>query len=130
MNSRLDTIQAAILLEKLAEFPAELIKRNEIATNYTKKLSDVYKTPFIPEGFVSSWAQYTLRSDSRDETMADYKIKGIPTMIYYGTCMHQQTAFNTLNHKRTDFPIAEVLASQVLSLPMHPYLPMDEINYL
>lgn len=122
MNSRLDTLQAAILLEKLAEFPTELINRNKAAGNYDAKLSDKYQTPQIPNGYVSSWAQYTLVSASRDADMAAYREQGIPTMIYYGTCMHEQTAFNHLGYQVGDFPIAEKLANSVYSLPMHGYL--------
>ncbi|MBD0412933.1 DegT/DnrJ/EryC1/StrS family aminotransferase [Pseudoalteromonas distincta] len=122
MNSRLDTIQAAILLEKLAEFPNELINRNKAAVNYEKTLAGKFKTPQIPEGYISSWAQYTLVSDNRDEAMAQYKAQGVPTMIYYGTCMHQQTAFNDLGQQNFEFPIAERLAETVFSLPMHGYL--------
>ena len=122
MNSRLDTIQAAILLEKLAEFPTELMNRNKAADNYAKTLSDKYQTPQVPTGYVSSWAQYTLVSANRDADMAAYKAQGIPTMIYYGTCMHQQTAFYSLGYKVGDFPVAEKLAESVFSLPMHGYL--------
>ncbi|MEO2268662.1 DegT/DnrJ/EryC1/StrS family aminotransferase [Pseudoalteromonas sp. YIC-656] len=122
MNSRLDTIQAAILLEKLAEFPSELQKRNKIADQYETELADRFITPRVPEGYLSSWAQYTLRSENRDEVMAEYKSQGVPTMIYYGTCMHQQTAFSYLGYKEGDFPVAEKLAKTVFSLPMHPYM--------
>ena len=122
MNSRLDTIQAAILLEKLAEFPTELMNRNKAADNYEKTLSDKYQTPQVPEGYISSWAQYTLVSTNRDADMAAYKAQGIPTMIYYGTCMHQQTIFNDLGYKDGDLPTAEKLAKRVFSLPMHGYL--------
>ncbi|GLS89624.1 aminotransferase DegT [Psychromonas marina] len=122
MNSRLDTIQAAILLEKLAEFPQELISRNKAATNYEKELSTHFKTPQVPEGYVSSWAQYTLVDENRDAAMAEYKEQGIPTVVYYATCMHQQTAFKYLGYCEGDFPVAEKLAKQVFSLPMHPYL--------
>lgn len=130
MNSRLDTIQAAVLLEKLAEFPQELINRNKAAENYEQTLSSKYKTPHMPEGYISSWAQYTLMSDNRDAEMKKYKEKGIPTMIYYGTCMHQQTAFNELGYQNGDFPIAEKLANQVFSLPMHGYVGDIEIRYI
>jgi dTDP-4-amino-4,6-dideoxygalactose transaminase len=122
MNSRLDTIQAAVLLEKLAEFPTELINRNKAADAYEKQLAKMNKTPQVPEGYVSSWAQYTLIDEDRDAIMAGYKAKGIPTVIYYGTCMHQQTAFNYLGDTAGDFPVAEKLAKSVFSLPMHPYL--------
>jgi len=122
MNSRLDTIQAAILLEKLAEFPLELINRNKAADNYQQTLSCKHKTPQVPIGYVSSWAQYTLVSTNRDADMIEYKAQGIPTMIYYGTCMHQQTAFSGLGYKVGDFPVAEKLSASVFSLPMHGYL--------
>lgn len=122
MNSRLDTIQAAILLEKIAEFPQELINRNKVAANYEKELSGKYKTPKVPEGYVSSWAQYTLVDENRNKIMQEYKKAGVPTMIYYGKCMHQQAAFNHLVYSDSDFPVASKLSKQVFSLPMHPYL--------
>ncbi|MFU7709789.1 DegT/DnrJ/EryC1/StrS family aminotransferase [Aeromonas veronii] len=122
MNSRLDTIQAAILLEKLAVFPEELIARNKVAKNYEQALAGKYKTPMVPSGYLSSWAQYTIITQDRDATMAEYKAKGIPTMIYYATCLHQQKAFAYLGYKEGDLPVAEKLSKQVVSLPMHPYI--------
>lgn len=126
MNSRLDTIQAAILLEKLAEFPTELIKRNVAADNYEKQLTTKSKTPKVPKGYISSWAQYTLVSENREEEIAFYNEQGISTMIYYRTCMHQQTAFLSLGYIAGDFPIAERLSRTVFSLPMHGYM-LDSI---
>jgi len=122
VNSRLDTIQAAILLEKLEEFPHELKSRDLIAKNYTENLHNIYKTPFVPEGYFSSWAQYTIVSENRDKEVATCKNEAIPTMIYYGKCMHEQTAFSSLGYVNGDFPVAEKLSKSVLSLPMHPYL--------
>jgi dTDP-4-amino-4,6-dideoxygalactose transaminase len=122
MNSRLDTIQAAILLEKLAVFPQELINRNKSADKYTEELKYKFCTPKVPNGYVSSWAQYTIVDDERDKVMAEYKAQGIPTVVYYGKCMHQQTAFLELNYSDQDFPIASELSDKVFSLPMHPYL--------
>lgn len=122
INSRLDTLQAAVLLEKLAEFPTELVARNKLAKYYTGQLSDSYIKPLVPENYLSSWAQYTVVSDNRDTDMAKCKEKGIPTMVYYGTCMHQQTAFRALGYTDYDFPVASRLAKQVFSLPMHPYM--------
>ena len=130
MNSRLDTIQAAILLEKLAAFPDELQQRNRAAKNYETALSGRYQTPVTPDGYLSSWAQYTLVDENRDAIMADYKIKGVPTVIYYGTCMHQQTAFKDLGYSDTEFPVASRLARQVFSLPMHGYLEVDQLTAL
>lgn len=122
MNSRLDTIQAAILLEKLTVFPEELIARNKVAKNYEQALAGKYKTPMVPSGYLSSWAQYTIVTQDRDAIMAEYKAKGIPTMIYYATCLHQQKAFAYLGYKEGDLPVAEKLSKQVVSLPMHPYM--------
>ena len=122
MNSRLDTIQAAILLEKLAEFPTELINRNKAADNYERTLAGKYKTPKVPQGYISSWAQYTLVSENRDVEMSKFKEQGIPTMIYYGTCMHEQTAFMNLKYTKNEFKVAEMLSKSVFSLPIHGYL--------
>ena len=129
MNSRLDTIQAAVLLEKLAAFPQELINRNELANQYTAGLSEKFNTPKTPEGYISSWAQYTLIADSteqREQIMTYLKERGIPSMIYYDTCMHQQTAFQDLGSQEVGFPVAEKLAAAVFSLPMHPYMTNED----
>ncbi len=128
MNSRLDTIQAAILLEKIEAFPTELIKRNQIAEQYTTLLKNNFVTPSIPDGYLSSWAEYTIVDSNRSSLMTKLKAEKIPSMIFYKTCMHQQTAFKHLNYKKGDFPIAEGLAKQVFSLPMHPYLSSTELD--
>ena len=122
MNSRLDTLQAAILLEKLAVFPNELIARNHVASKYSESLSNKYITPQIPDGYTSSWAQYTLRSDNREVDMRQYSESGTPTMVYYRTCLHLQTAFDGLGYQVGDFPVSEKLSRQVFSLPMHAYM--------
>ena len=126
MNSRLDTIQAAILLEKLKVFPQELLNRNILAKQYTAMFKDKLSTPFIPNGYLSSWAQYTLISKKRDKIVEEYKAKNIPTMIYYAKCLHQQKAFINLGYNTADFPVAKSLAKTVFSLPMHGY--MSDIN--
>jgi dTDP-4-amino-4,6-dideoxygalactose transaminase len=134
MNSRLDTIQAAILLEKLAEFPQELINRSKVADKYEAELSSKHHTPQVPKGYLSSWAQYTLVASTtkqRAEMMALLKACGVPSVIYYGTCMHQQTAFKSLGYVEGDFPVAERLASNVFSLPMHPYMDLpSQLNVI
>lgn len=125
VNSRLDTIQAAILLEKLDTFPHELKARNQIAHYYTEYLKEHFVTPLIPEGYLSSWAQYTIVNPNRDLIMSQLKSAGIPTMVYYSKCMHQQTAF--ANHvKNNNLSEAEYLSKNVFSLPMHPYLELSE----
>lgn len=128
MNSRLDTIQASILLEKLAEFPTELIQRNRIATYYEEKLSSIFKTPKVPQGYLSSWAQYTLIDENRDQVITRCKENGIPTMVYYTRCLHQQTAYSALRYKDGSFPVAERLAKQVVCLPMHPYMSQSALK--
>lgn len=122
MNSRLDTIQAAILLEKLAEFPKEVILRNRLAKKYSDRLNSSFDIPKVTPEFTSSWAQYTLLSKNRDAWMNKLKESGIPSVIYYGTCMHQQTAFKYLITDEARFPVATKLANEVFSLPMHPYM--------
>lgn len=120
MNSRLDTIQAAILLEKLAVFPVELELRTEVARAYTSVLCEKFITPLVPVEYVSSWAQYTLVSDDREALMACLKERKLPSMIYYSKCMHKQTAF--LDFAQKELTVAEGLSGRVFSLPMHAYL--------
>jgi len=127
VNSRLDTIQAAILLEKLAVFPEELIKRNTVADCYTELLSEHFDTPKVPAGFYSSWAQYTIVDQDRDKWMAALKENNVPSVIYYGKCMHHQTAFVNASEGVSRL-VAESLASTVFSLPMHPYLQTQDIS--
>ena len=126
MNSRLDSIQAAILLVKLKAFKDyELTDVNKVAARYTEKLNGVVKTPIVPEGYYSSWAQYTLqleREEQRAGLQAALKALDIPTAIYYPIPMHLQTAFKYLNPDDNRCPVSERIAKTVLSLPIHPYL--------
>ena len=126
MNSRLDSIQAAILLVKLKAFKEyELVDVNKVAARYTEKLKDVVKTPIVPDGFYSSWAQYTLQVKSKEVRtglQAALKALDIPTAIYYPIPMHRQTAFNYLNLDDNRCPVSDQLADTVISLPIHPYL--------
>ena len=126
MNSRLDSIQAAILLVKLKAFKEyELVDVNNVAARYTEKLKDVVKTPVVPESFYSSWAQYTIRVENKEvraELQAALKACDIPTAIYYPIPMHRQTAFNYLNLDENRCPVSDQLADTVISLPIHPYL--------
>ena len=130
MNSRLDSIQAAILLVKLKAFAKyELVDVNKVAARYTEILKDVVKTPVVPEGFYSSWAQYTLQLENKDVRLglqAALKALDIPTAIYYPIPMHRQTAFNYLNLDENRCPISDQLADTVVSLPIHPYLSESE----
>ena len=133
MNSRLDTIQAAVLQVKLHAFDKEVESVNEAARCYTRLLKDHVKTPVIPEGFGSSWAQYTIQLSTelqRNQLQESLKQADIPSMVYYPKPMHLQTAFR--NEKTADHgcPVAERLCATVLSLPMHPYLNTSEIEYI
>ena len=132
MNSRLDTLQAAILLVKFKAFQEyELENVNKAAACYTAKLQDVVITPYIPKDYYSSWAQYTIilkSQEERDRLQAALKEKSIPTMIYYPTPMHAQTAFKDLGYKEGNVPVSEKLCQTVLSLPIHPYLTVEEID--
>ena len=133
MNSRLDTLQAAVLLPKLHAFTRyELDRVNEAAALYTKKLADIVKTPAVRDGYRSSWAQYTIvlqSAEQREAVQAALRERGIPTMIYYPKPMHRQGAFAALpDHEADRFPVTEALCARVLSLPMHPYLREEEID--
>ena len=126
MNSRMDSIQAAVLLVKLKAFVQyELKDVNKVACRYTEKLKGVVKTPVVPEGYYSSWAQYTLQvkdKEVRTGLQDALKALDIPTAIYYPIPMHKQTAFNYLNPSDNRCPVSEALADTVISLPIHPYL--------
>jgi dTDP-4-amino-4,6-dideoxygalactose transaminase len=122
MNGRLDTMQAAVLIEKLKIFPEEIVARDRVAKRYNEMLGDVATVPLVAEGNTSVWAQYTLRVPNRDAVAAALKAKGIPTAIYYPKPLHQQTAYNKFPCAGNGVPVAERLAGEVLSLPMHPYL--------
>lgn len=132
-NSRLDTIQASILLEKLKIFDSEVLRKDKIAAMYTsilKKASEI-TIPLVPKGYSSSWAQYTLRVERREELMCYLKNKGIPTTVYYPKTMSQTKALNLFS----EYQIGELknsanFARSVLSLPMHAYLTDDEVNLI
>jgi UDP-2-acetamido-2-deoxy-ribo-hexuluronate aminotransferase len=132
LNARLDTLQAAILLPKLRAFiQYEFAARNKFAEMYTKGLEFILKTPTIPDGMTSSWAQYSvLAGDEEERTILQEKLKesGIPTMIYYCKPLHLQDAYANLGYKKGDFPVTEDVCSRIFSLPMHPYLTEDLIE--
>ena len=132
LNSRLDTIQAAVLSVKLRAFREyELNNVNRAAARYTELLSDKVKTPAIPGGYYSSWAQYTIQlpdRKTRDRIQAGMKEAGIPTMVYYPKPMHKQLAFGLEDDYGFDCSVTERLCDTVLSLPMHPYLTEEDIK--
>lgn len=132
MNSRLDTIQAAILIEKFKAFANfELEKVNEIARLYTDRLAGSLQIPTIPEDYLSSWAQYTVLLESREQRdglKEHLKSNGIPSMIYYPKGLHQQSAYVSMNLSDDEFPNTVYATNHVLSLPMHPYLKEEDID--
>lgn len=132
INSRLDTMQAAVLLVKLKAFKEyELARVNSIARSYTEVLQDIVTVPFVEETYYSSWAQYTVRLENkerRDGLQAELKKQGVPSMVYYQKPMHEQKAFEELTSGADDFANSRELCDTVLSLPMHPYLSETDIN--
>lgn len=122
INGRLDTLQAAILLEKLEHFPGEVALRQEVADRYNSLLSASNLQPqTVLPGFTSVYAQYTILTENRDELSKTLKAAGIPSVAYYTAPLHLQGAFKDLGHQPGDFPVAEQVAAQCLSLPMSPY---------
>lgn len=126
INGRLDTIQAAILIEKLAILDEEMLIRQKIAQYYSDHLKDVATIPFLMDGVTSAWAQYTicLKNHNRDKVVKALESKGIPTAIHYPKPLHKQLAFKQYPTAGTLY-ISEMLAENVLSLPMHPYLDVE-----
>jgi len=124
LASRLDTIQAAILTEKLKIFPDEIAARDRVARRYSEALSDVVTTPSVPAGMSSVWAQYTIRvSDNRRDALAvALKAEGIPTAIYYPIPLHRQQAYKHYPVGEGGVAVSDRLAGEVISLPMHAYL--------
>lgn len=128
-NSRLDTLQAAILIEKLKIFDDEVVVKNQLADFYTQSLKNVneIKTPIIPQGYMSSWAQYTMQVDDRDGLMAHLKAAGVPSMVYYPKTMSQTVALQPYGqYQFGGLARSEALTKSVLSLPMHAYLTEQE----
>jgi UDP-2-acetamido-2-deoxy-ribo-hexuluronate aminotransferase len=125
MNSRLDTIQAAILIEKLAIFADEIEKRNAVAARYNKELADVATVPGMINGGVSTWAQYTIEIEDRDGLAGFAKSRGIPTAVYYPIPIHKQDVYSKFPLGPGGLPVSEQKAERVISLPMHPYLSIE-----
>ncbi len=127
LNSRLDTIQAAILIEKLSIFAEEIATRQIVAERYRDGLADCVVAPAVAAGSVSVWAQYTVLSDRRDHLAISLRSAGIPTAIHYPVPLHRQVAYRSCPAAPGGLPVAEGLARQVISLPMHAYLePVDQ----
>ena len=131
INGRFDSIQAAILLEKIAIFDEEIEKRNMVAEAYTNALESSslnVQAPKVGAGNTSVWAQYTILSENPEELQRNLKTQGIPSVSYYAVPLHLQPVFAGLGHENGDFPVTEKVSAQCLSLPMNPYLKKEEIE--
>jgi dTDP-4-amino-4,6-dideoxygalactose transaminase len=132
VNSRLDTLQAAVLIEKLKVYAEEIEKRQLVAQRYTEALRDLVTTPYVMPDCVSTFAQYTIRVDAgrRDAFQAALKAKGVPTTVYYPKPLHQQTAYKHFPVAGNGLPISERVSQEVVALPMHPYLDKATQDYI
>ena len=131
LTARLDTMQAAILIEKLKIFEDEIAARDQVAERYAQGLGNVVSVPRVASDRTSVWAQYTIRlpkGSDREGFAAALKAQGIPTAIYYPKSIHQQTAYRDFPIADGGLPVSESLSREVISLPMHAYLdaPMQE----
>ncbi len=125
LNSRLDTLQAAILLEKLSVYVSEIEARQLVAQRYTNALSNRYETPYVPDGLTSVWAQYTLKmanAKERSNLQDRARSAGVPTAVYYPTPLHTQKAYSHCLRDPNGLRVSDDLSSRVISLPMHAYL--------
>ena len=127
VNSRLDTMQAAILIEKLKIFPNELVLREKVAKTYLEGLGDAVKTPRLADGLTSAWAQFTLIAERRDALQAGLKERVIPSVVYYPKALTQQDGYSSFPVVSSGVGVSEGLVGRVLSLPMHPYLSREQI---
>ena len=129
INGRLDSIQAAILIEKFKIFKEEILLRDIIANRYNTNLSKSFKIPYIPLDYKTSWAQYSIlipKGHDRETIINKLKGKNIPTMIYYPIPLHLQKVFQKLGYNKGDFPISENISGRIISIPMHPYINVND----
>lgn len=125
-NSRLDTLQAAILLVKLAHFDEDLVGRNQLARNYTELLKDICVVPQVSENSFHCYSVYTVRVEKREKVIDNLRTHAIPFSIYYPLCLHEHPLFSAIGYAKGDFPLAEQAAKEVLSLPIYPGLSEKE----
>lgn len=132
IGGRLDTIQAAVLNVKLKYYKKDLALRQEVASKYTKALENKsdFILPHVDERATSAWAQYSIRIKNRDEVQAKLKAAGVPTAVHYPIPLHLQECFTYLGYQHGDFPISEIVSSEIMSLPMNPYVTNEEIEYI
>lgn len=130
MGGRLDNLQAAILNVKLKTYEKDISRRQAVANWYTEKLSEKIIRPMVKPDRTSVWAQYTVRVKDRGRVQQKLTEAGIPTAVHYPIPMHLQKCFAYLGYKTGDFPVSELCAQEVMSLPMNPYLEESEIDYI
>jgi UDP-2-acetamido-2-deoxy-ribo-hexuluronate aminotransferase len=130
IGGRMDTIQAAVVLTKFKHYPQEIIKRKQVAELYNELLQGLAMTPRVKSDRTSVWAQYSIRVKDRDRIQAALKEAGIPTAVHYPMPLHLQECFNYLGHTQGDFPVAEMISLEIMSLPMNPFLTRDEVEYV
>jgi UDP-2-acetamido-2-deoxy-ribo-hexuluronate aminotransferase len=128
IGGRLDTIQAAILLAKLPHYEKEIKMRQDVAKAYTETLQPLYSTPVVKKERTSVWAQYTLCVENRDFIQKSFKAAGIPSAVHYPMPLHLQQCFSYLGYKKGDFSVSEKISKRVISLPMNPFISMQEIS--
>ena len=133
MGGRMDTLQCAIVNVKLKYYKKDLALRQEVASKYSEQLADSSEQlvlPYVDTGCTSVWAQYSVRVKNRDDVQAKLKEQGIPTAVHYPMPLHLQECFAYLGYKKGEFPIAEQVSNEIMSLPMNPYLKDEEIVYI
>ncbi len=131
VGGRMDTLQCAVVNVKLKHYTKDLALRQEVAQKYTQALQNKELiTPYQNADTTSAWAQYSVRVQNRDELQAQLKEKGIPTAVHYPMSLHLQECFEYLGYSKGDFPIAERVSEEIMSLPMNPYVKDDEIEYI
>jgi len=131
IGGRMDTIQCAVVNVKLKHYKKDLALRQDVARKYTRALKEKnIILPYVDERATSAWAQYSIRVKNRDDVQAKLKEQGIPTAVHYPMPLHLQEAFEYLGYKEGDFPVAERVSKEIMSLPMNPYLGDDEINFI
>ena len=133
INGRLDTLQAAVLLEKMKILDDERRVKNEIATRYSEKLKEYYSVPVIPDHCETAWAQYTMltrNANHRQDIIEHMKAIDIPLMVYYNLTKHMQKAFSHMGYAPSDLPISEDYSYKAVSLPMHAYLSDEEVDMI
>ena len=130
IGARMDTIQAAILLAKFRHYPDEIKKRQEVAAVYTELLKSHVVTPVIMDDRTSVWAQYSIRVKERGRVQEKLKNAGIPTAVHYPMPLHLQECFRYLGLGPGDFPVAEMVSEEIMSLPMNPFLTTENMEYV